>query len=275
MPPRPPSSSTRYGAMSDQRRRRHRAPAGGDRVGGADRRPAAPCAPVAVFRATSVVVAVDRKMASQATTDSAELAIASASSGDAAEVADDRGVGEVVQRLGGDRRRAPESPAARSAGPDRHVASARSGSRRPDMSRSGPISPRRVRLGTREPDPVAAGRFRPAACPAGADPARHRRDRPRLQPARRDHQPAAGLPRAAGSASACPARRSPILAATPVICFGVVSGFAAAPGPARGGGAGAVRRDHRAGGRPARARRRADARCCSPARSWPAAPSRS
>ena len=42
-------------------------------------------------------------MASQATIDSAEVAIAERVERTAAEMADDRGVGEVVQRLRGDR----------------------------------------------------------------------------------------------------------------------------------------------------------------------------
>ena len=55
------------------------------------------------------------------------------------------------------------------------------GSRPPGYkSRPEPISPREVRLVTREPNPVAAGRRRPAACPAGAYPARGRRARARL-----------------------------------------------------------------------------------------------
>ena len=66
-----------------------------------------------------------------------------------------------------------------------------------------------------------------------------------------------------------------ILAATPVICFGVVSGFAASLARRAGEERVLFGAMHRPGGRPARARRRAAVRCSFPARSCAAARSRS
>ena len=126
------------------------------------------------------------------------------------------------------------------------------------MSRSVPTRRDRVALAPRDPDTARAAERRAAARarPAGADAARHRRDRARLQPARRDHQPAADLPGAADPAR--PVRRDGLRpGGDPGHLLRRRLRLRRRARPAARRGTGAAGRDHRADGGPGAPRGRA------------------